>query len=119
MPSARINPLPRFGDGEGFFVAMVRRFSETVSLTSETVIFAKGRLSMDSRPLFRKTSCLQLSALTLFAVLAGCGPSFSRVSGTVTYKGQKLTMGMITFFSDDGKKKHPTSIGSNGYYEAI
>lgn len=62
---------------------------------------------------------LQASSLAVLLFLAGCGPSFNKVNGTVSYKGKNLTMGTITFVSEDGKKKNATSIGSNGFYEAI
>ncbi len=61
---------------------------------------------------------LRCSALVAILVLAGCGPSFNKVSGTVSYKGKKLTMGTITFVGDDSKKTF-TTIAGNGFYEAI
>jgi hypothetical protein len=62
---------------------------------------------------------MQMSSLVVFVLLAGCGPSYNKVSGTVSYKGKNLTMGTITFYSGDGKTKSFTTIGSNGFYEAI
>jgi hypothetical protein len=62
---------------------------------------------------------MQMSSLVVFVLLAGCGPSYNKVSGTVSYKGKNLTMGTITFFSGDGKTKSFTTIGPNGFYEAI
>lgn len=52
--------------------------------------------------------------------LAGCGPGFGgrkEVSGTVTFKGQPLDNGSISFFplSGDGATKSGAAIANGGY----
>ncbi len=41
--------------------------------------------------------CQAMLLLAFVAALAGCGPSLSSVSGTVTYKGEKVTGGTLIF----------------------
>lgn len=41
-------------------------------------------------------------ALGLFLLAAGCGKSHGTISGKVTYKGQPLKGGQVTFISDQG-----------------
>src|SRR5215470_13243313 len=72
---------------------------------------------MDSRPLLR--SIVHVSSIVALVLVAGCGPGYNKVNGTASYKGKNLTMGTITFYSGDGKSKVFTTIGPNGYYEAI
>lgn len=48
--------------------------------------------------------------------LSGCGASSSTVSGKVTYKGNVLKAGNITFISSEGKPSASTSIDENGTY---
>jgi len=72
---------------------------------------------MDSRPLLR--SIVHVSSIVALVLVAGCGPGYNKVNGTVSYKGKNLTMGTITFYSGDGKTKSFTTIGSNGFYELI
>jgi len=102
---------------------------------SAGAVTAEGDPKMVSRPLAVRTtrirsyfplhasaglrSAMQVSSLVIFVLLAGCGPSYNKVNGTVSYKGKNLTMGTITFYSGDGKTKSFTTIGSNGFYELI
>lgn len=51
------------------------------------------------------------------AILAGCSPTAVRVSGTVTYKGQPLPGGLITFRPVDGQYNSVTAdIDPQGQY---
>jgi hypothetical protein len=69
----------------------------------------------------------RFTALAVAVGVAGCGSSgpipYANVSGTVTYNGQPLTKGQITFFTDgrppsaieivDGKYAGQAMVGSN------
>lgn len=59
-----------------------------------------------------------LAALMVFVpvLLIGCGSSDGTVAGDVTYKGQKLNLGNITFVGADGNKSY--SIAIDGSYKA-
>jgi hypothetical protein len=47
---------------------------------------------------------------------SGCGPATGTVSGTVTYKDQKLKGGNITFISTEGKSSKSAAIQPDGTY---
>jgi hypothetical protein len=52
------------------------------------------------RSIFRATFGLAL--VCGVACLAGCGPSYGSVSGTITLGGDPLPGGMVSFMSEDG-----------------
>ena len=54
----------------------------------------------------------------IFLANLGCSPSKGEVSGTVTYKGQKVTGGSVVFHSTEGKGSVPATIGEDGTYSA-
>jgi hypothetical protein len=51
----------------------------------------------------------------LLPLLAGCGRGWGNVSGKVTYKGQALPKGTITFF-DETNQAVSSGIGADGSY---
>ena len=52
-----------------------------------------------------RNTCFRCSVLTLAAVmLGGCGARLGEVSGRVTYQGNPLPAGRITFFCEGGSK---------------
>ena len=67
-----------------------------------------------NRPVF--PIWLLLAALAVFAV-SGCGDTGrNEVTGTVTYKGQPLDEGLITFIPQDGQGTQDGAGISNGAY---
>jgi hypothetical protein len=66
-------------------------------------------------------AALRLFAVALLLSLAACGPKNrqapARVSGMVTYKGEALKAGSISFFSLDEKGQYNSTIGPDGTYE--
>jgi hypothetical protein len=52
----------------------------------------------------------------VFLLLAGCGPSLASVSGEVTYEGQPVTNGSITFAPADGKGQVTGATIANGRF---
>jgi hypothetical protein len=72
------------------------------------MFFSSGR-RVAYRPL------LVIAALAMAAAL-GCGPSKATVTGTVTYSGQPLPSGTITFESQAGAKTVKGSAILNGKY---
>ncbi len=55
----------------------------------------------------------------LCGAFVGCGSSkteFTEVKGTVTYKGQKLTHGMVVFKSKDGNQRGVSPISAQGTF---
>jgi hypothetical protein len=50
------------------------------------------------------------------AALSGCGPSKASITGTVTFAGQPLPSGTITFASDAGSKPVKGSAITDGKY---
>lgn len=49
------------------------------------------------------------------ALLSGCGPSTSTVSGTVTYQGKKVVWGGVALVAADGTA-HPGTIEKDGSF---
>jgi hypothetical protein len=64
----------------------------------------------------RKTASLGICLALLVLVAAGCSQSSGKMSGTVTYKNQPLTTGVVTFITETGAAT--ASIDSNGTYTA-
>jgi hypothetical protein len=48
-------------------------------------------------------------------VVAGCGPSYGTITGTVTFNGQAVTDGQVSFLAQDGTIV-TSMIDSNGRY---
>ncbi len=61
------------------------------------------------------TSC----SLVLTVILAGCGggPETGEVKGKVTFDGRTVTVGSISFTTDDGVHTTGANIQSNGSFE--
>jgi hypothetical protein len=57
-----------------------------------------------------------IPVLLVLIGLSGCGSSTATVSGKVSYKGNPLKGGNITFASAEGKPSVSTSIDENGTY---
>lgn len=63
-----------------------------------------------------------LCYLPLAVLLAGCGPSGSemyKVTGTVSYQGDPLELGIVMFVAEDGPPSQPVGIGPDGRYELM
>src|SRR5437773_2488660 len=60
-----------------------------------------------------------LTVLTTTSALAGCqsGPARGDVRGKVTFKGQPVTEGMITFINPNGGEGGEMKLGPDGSYE--
>jgi hypothetical protein len=71
------------------------------------VFFSRGRLAYGL--------CLAVASLAM-AAASGCGPSKASVTGTVTYSGQPLPSGTITFASEAGAKPVKASPITDGKY---
>jgi hypothetical protein len=56
-----------------------------------------------------------LGVLILTVLIAGCGPQFGDVSGTVKFKGEPLKTGTISFY-DQANKVQSSPIGPDGTY---
>ena len=78
-----------------------------------------------SRPLFTRpiplpTAVLSLAALGCGLVIGCGGPTYHRLSGKVTFKGQPIPAGKI-YFTPDGKKNNTGPTGyadiTNGSYD--
>ncbi len=57
--------------------------------------------------------------LVLALLVSGCGqsgPEMYPVTGTVTYQGKPLPLGMVMFVSKDGPSSQPAPISENGRY---
>jgi hypothetical protein len=68
---------------------------------------------MNGKPLL----ALRLAMMCACLVLAGCGSRVSTVSGNVTYKGERLTRGQISFVAPDGEPPVSSTIHADGAYE--
>lgn len=66
---------------------------------------------MDSMTTFR-----WLAASMAVVVAVGCGPSTSTVSGTVTFNGEAVATGAISFFPTDGKGVPAGGLIKDGRY---
>jgi hypothetical protein len=62
-------------------------------------------------------SRFRLSGLALLAAVAGCGPRVGTVTGTVTFDGQKLEAGTVTFFGPNGEVLRKSAIALDGTYK--
>jgi hypothetical protein len=71
------------------------------------VFFSRGRLAHGL--------CLAVASLTM-AAASGCGPSKASITGTVTYSGQPLPSGTITFASEAGAKPVKAAPITDGKY---
>lgn len=85
------------------------------------VRFALSEALSVSRFLTKSHSMIGALGLTLLvsAFAGGCGsggPSMGRVSGTVSYKGQPLPKGTISFIATDAVRPNATGDIQNGAY---
>jgi hypothetical protein len=51
--------------------------------------------------------------------IAGCGDGKSSISGSVTFDGQPVASGMITFVKDEGELVREGAVISNGAFQAL
>lgn len=59
---------------------------------------------------------VQVVAGVACLVLSGCGESQSTVAGSVTFDGQPVASGMVTFVSSDGPLARAGAVISNGAF---
>jgi hypothetical protein len=59
------------------------------------------------------------SALVLFATLAGCGDGGSTAGGTVTFDGQPVATGTVTFAKSNGGLVREGAVITDGSFQAV
>jgi hypothetical protein len=64
-----------------------------------------------------RARCFALAGLALLTGLTGCGGSSSGISGSVTYEGQPVENGNITFNPADGKGPQAGGTITDGQYK--
>lgn len=70
--------------------------------------------------LFSVRAFAGLALALLFPVLTGCSPGTGKVSGKVTYKGQPVPGGLVTFRPIDGRQNSVTAeLDAEGRYSAV
>lgn len=68
-------------------------------------------------------ACIRLLTVVVLVSLPACGPKNpnapGKVSGIVTYKGEALKTGNITFHTTNEKGNYQSSLGTDGKYEVF
>jgi len=72
--------------------------------------------SLPSFPSLQKLGCCLASALAL--ALVGCGDRKSSVSGTVTFEGQPVKDGSVTFVKSEGEVVREGAVIRDGTFQA-